>query len=386
MKTSPFIYGSTVSKKSFTDREKEIKKLTANLLGGINTTIISPRRWGKSSLVENVTDSIRGDHPDIKIALIDLFTVNSEEEFLEKFAYEILKASSSKLEEWLRSSKKLFKNIIPKIQVSMDPVSSFSISFDWEELKKHADEILNLPEKIAAQKNISLIICLDEFQVLAGFRGYAEFEKKLRPAWQRHKSVTYCIYGSQHHMMTEIFNTPSKPFYRFGDIILLNKIDRDNWIDFICSSFMSTGKKITEEEAALIADLMQCHPWYVQQLSHYTWNMAVKSATKTDIRTALNELLNANLPLYQKETEILSSTQLNLLKAVASGEKHLTSAETMIKYHLGTPRNVSKNKSVLLNKDILGESEGSFFFLDPAFEIWYRKVFLNASLSGRFAV
>jgi hypothetical protein len=377
MKSSPFIYGSTVSRRSFTNREKEIKKLTGNLLAGINTTIISPRRWGKSSLVEKVTDSIRSDRPDVRIAMIDLFTVNGEEEFLEKFAGEVLKASSSRWEEWIRNSKKLFKNLIPKIQISVDPVSSFNISFDWVELKKHSDEILNLPEKLAREKKINLIVCLDEFQVIAGFRDYPDFERRMRAAWQRHKSVTYCIYGSQRHMMTEIFNSPSKPFYRFGDIILLQKIERKKWISFICNSFSETGKNITEEEASMIADLMQCHPWYVQQLSHYTWNLTRKNVTKTDIHTALNELLNANLPLYQKEAEILSSTQLNLLKAVAAGEKQLTSSRVMNEYHLGTPRNVSKNKAILTDRDIVGESDGGYYFLDPAFEMWFRKSFLN---------
>ena len=84
MKNSPFIYGATVSRQSFTDRENEIRKLTDNLLGGINTMIISPRRWGKSSLVERVTKLIGAEHPKVKIATIDMFTVNSEEEFLGK--------------------------------------------------------------------------------------------------------------------------------------------------------------------------------------------------------------------------------------------------------------------------------------------------------------
>ncbi len=377
MKNSPFIYGSTVSKHSFTNREKEISKLTTNLLGGINTMVISPRRWGKSSLVERVTDSIRMDHPEIKVALIDLFTVNGEEEFLEKFAAEVLKASSSKWEEWIRNSKKLFKNIIPKIQISADPVSSFSISFDWNEIKKHSDEILNLPETIAKQKKTKLIICLDEFQVIAGFKGYNELERRMRAVWQRHKAVTYCIYGSQRHMMTEIFNKPSKPFYRFGDIIMLPKIERRSWIGFICKSFSETGKIITEEEAGMVSDLMQCHSWYVQQLSHYVWNLTRKSATKTDIATGLNELLNANLPLYQRETEILSSTQINLLKAVAGREKHLTSARVMNEFRLGTPRNVSKNKDLLINNDVIGESDNGYYFIDPAFELWFRMSFLN---------
>jgi len=260
-------------------------------------------------------------------------------------------------------------------------VSSFSISFDWEEIKKHKEEILNLPEKVAIQKKIKLIVCLDEFQVIAGFKGYNELERRMRAVWQRHKTVTYCIYGSQRHMMTEIFNNPSKPFYRFGDIILLSKIERKSWINFICKSFSETGKMITEEEAGMIADLMQFHPWYVQQLSHYTWNLTGKGVTKSDILTALNELLNANLPLYQRETEILSSTQINLLKAVALGERHLTSARVMNDFHLGTPRNVSKNKALLINNDVIGESADSYYFLDPAFEIWFRKSFLNEPIS-----
>lgn len=339
--------------------------------------IISPRRWGKSSLVERVTNSIRTKHSDVRIVIIDLFSVNSEEEFMEKFAGEVLKASSSKWQDWIKSSKKLFKNLIPKIQVSVDPLNSFSISFDWEEIRKHGDEILNLPEMVSRQKKIKMIVCLDEFQVIANFPGYEEFERRLRAVWQRHKAVTYCIYGSQRHMMSEIFNNPSKPFYRFGDIIMLPKIERESWISFICGSFRETGKVISKEEAGMIADLMKCHPWYVQQLSHYTWNMTLKSATKTDIIRSLNELINANMPLYQRETEILSSTQLNLLKAVAHGETQLTSARVMNDYRLGTPRNVSKNKTILINDDILGASGGTYFFLDPAFELWFRKSFLN---------
>lgn len=377
MRNSPFIYGSTVSERSFTNREKEVNKLTNNLLGGINTMIISPRRWGKSSLVERVTNSIRTKHSDIRIVIIDLFSVNSEEEFMEKFAGDVLKASSSKWQEWIKSSRKLFKNLIPKIQVSVDPLNSFSISFDWEEIRKHGDEILNLPEMVSRQKKIKMIVCLDEFQVIANFPGYEEFERRLRAVWQRHKAVTYCIYGSQRHMMSEIFNNPSKPFYRFGDIIMLPKIERESWISFICGSFRETGKVISKEEAGMIADLMKCHPWYVQQLSHYTWNMTLKSATKTDIIRSLNELINANMPLYQRETEILSSTQLNLLKAVAHGETQLTSARVMNDYRLGTPRNVSKNKTILINDDVIGASGGTYFFLDPAFELWFRKSFLN---------
>ncbi len=375
MKNSPFIYGVTVTRKSFTNRENEIKKLTDNLLGGINTMIISPRRWGKSSLVEKVADLIKLKTPRIKVVILDLFAVNTEQEFMEKFATEVLKASSSKWEEWVKNAKKFLKNIVPKIQISVDPVNNFTISFDWQEIRQHGNEILNLPEAIAKQKKIRMIICLDEFQSIAGFRDYETFEKKLRSVWQRQKDVTYCIYGSKRHMMSEIFDNPSKPFYRFGDIIMLPKIERGKWISFICDSFAYSDKVISNENAGLIADLMQCHSWYVQQLSHYTWNNTQKQASKSEIDKALNELKSANLPLYQRDTESLSPTQLNLLKAVAHGELQLTSVSVMNEFRLGTPHNVSKNKEILINRDIIEKSGDSYMFLDPVFELWFRESF-----------
>jgi hypothetical protein len=379
MKSSPFIYGSTVSTQGFTNREKEIKKLTTNLLTGINTIIISPRRWGKSSLVEKVTHDIQKKNKSLRVVVIDLFSISSEEAFFEVYAREVIKASSAKWQDWLQSGKNFFKKIAPKISVGMDPHSDFSLSFDWKELKKNSDEILNLPETIAKNKNIKFIICLDEFQNLSSFKDPLNFEKKLRASWQRHQYVTYCLYGSKRHMMTDIFNNPSKPFYRFGDIMLLPKIESEKWQSYIIDGFEKSGKLIDPKTASLIPKLMKNHSWYVQQLAQYTWNQTQKKASIPELNAALTELISANAPLYQRETEIISSTQINLLKAICKGEKKFTGTSVMQEYSLGTPRNVSKNKAILIKNDMIHEVNGSYECLDPAFEIWFRQQFLNQS-------
>lgn len=381
MKDSPFIYGNTVSSHSFTNREAEAAKLYSNLVNGINTMIISPRRWGKSSLVEKVLNDINKKEKQTKTVLIDLFSVSNQEEFLEKFARELIKASSTKWQEWLSGGKDFFKSIAPKISVGIDPSTDFSLSFDWKELKKHTDEVLNLAETIAKKKGIKIIVCLDEFQNLASYAGYTEFEKKMRSVWQRQKSVTYCLFGSKRHMMTEIFNNPAKPFYRFGDIMLLQKIETKKWIKFICESFAGSGKKILAADAEKISLLMKDHSWYVQQLAHYTWNLTTKKAGTAEIEKALNELIYANSPLYQKEIESISATQLNLLKAVVKNETKFMGASTMQQYQLGTPRNVSKNKTILINNDLIHDINGMFEFVDPAFELWFKKEFFNLTLT-----
>ncbi|MGZ4078994.1 MAG: AAA family ATPase, partial [Bacteroidia bacterium] len=144
MKDSPFIYGTIVSVNSFTNREKEAEKLYSNLINGINTTIISPRRWGKSSLVEKVILDIRKKEKNTKTVIIDLFSVSNEEEFLELFAREVIKASSGRWQEWVNTGKEFFKKLIPKFSMGFDQ-ADFSLSFDWKELKKYSNEVLDLP-------------------------------------------------------------------------------------------------------------------------------------------------------------------------------------------------------------------------------------------------
>jgi hypothetical protein len=377
---SPFLFGRTVSNSGFTNREKDLEKLYKNLTQGINTMLISPRRWGKSSLVERLILDLKTKNPEIKIVSLDLFSVSSEEEFLEMFAKEVIKASSTIWQDWLQSGKDFFKQLTPILSVGIDPVNDFSLGFDWKQLKKHRAEILELPEKIANEKKCRFIICLDEFQNLATFHEFESLEKSMRAIWQRQKSVSYCLYGSKRHMMTDIFNNPSKPFYRFGDIMLLQKIKREKWTSFIVESFAKTKKEISPELAELIPMLMQDHSWYVQQLAHYTWQKTKKKATKKEIQDAFSELIYVNTPLYMREVEGLSLTQLNFLKAVANKEEKLSSTEILQKYRLGTSASVVKNKAILLKADLIDESKGKLSFLDPAFEYWFLRYYFKQEM------
>ena len=377
MKESPFKFGNTVSTKSFTNREKERKNLIVNLTSGINTMIISPRRWGKSSLVEKVFQEIEVKKKKTKCVIIDLFSVGSEEEFLELFAKEVIKSTSSKWEDWVLLAKESFSQLIPNISMGIDPITDFKLHFNWDELKKNSHEILDLPEKIARNKKTKIIIGIDEFQNLAEFHDYTFLEKRMRSHWQRQQNVTYCLFGSKRHMMTEIFTNSSKAFYKFGDLMFLPKIKTTDWVKFIVNNFQETGKTIEKSIAKQIPQFMKEHPWYVQQLAHYTWNISSKTATAKDVEKALLELINANTPFYQKEVEILSATQINLVKAIVKNEKQFTSTKVMQAYNLGTPRNASKNKAILIKNDIAHSTEGKIELLDPGFELWFKKQFFN---------
>ncbi|MDR1739571.1 MAG: hypothetical protein LBR45_02295 [Bacteroidales bacterium] len=126
----PFIFGKSSDLINFTDREDERQRLEANFKSLINTTIISPRRWGKTSLVENVAAKVRNKHKDIKVCVLDIFNVRSETEFYEYFAKEVLKSTSSRWEEMAENAKKFLSHLLPKINFSTDAQAeiSFGIS------------------------------------------------------------------------------------------------------------------------------------------------------------------------------------------------------------------------------------------------------------------
>ena len=369
---SPFRFGQVVDSNSFTNRKNEFKLLEKNLFSGNHLIIISPRRYGKTSLVEQFIIKNKTE-PEIIHCMIDLFSIRSEEEFYAEFARKVIKSTSGKLEEWIENAKSFFRNIVPRISLGVDPVNDFSVSFDLKEIKKHKSEILNLPSEIAQKKQKRIIIYIDEFQNIGTFSDSLNFQKSLRSVWQKHHNVSYCFFGNKRHMMLDIFNKTEAPFYRFGSLLILDRIDLEHWEEFITKLFEKTNKKISKELAVEIANLMKNHPHYVQQLAHFTWTYTDKSASREAIQNALEFMLNSNSPLFIKIIEDLSVTQINLLKAISKGEKQLTSHEVMINYSLGTPRNVFKNKAILEGKDVIDVKPDELLFIDPLFEIWFKK-------------
>ena len=367
---SPFKFGQIVDSEAFTNRDNEISFLGNNLLSGNHVIIISPRRYGKSSLVKKF--ALNNKKPDVIHCMIDLFSINSEEEFYETLARELIKSTSSKFEEWIENAKTFFKTLIPRISIGVDPLNDFTISFDQKEIVRHKSEILNLAETIAKKKQKRIIVYLDDFQNISSFNKSLQFQKALRAEWQKHKNVSYCIYGSKRHMMHEIFDKSEAPFYRFGSLLILDRIDTDHWISFIVSKFKESHKIISESLATEIAGLMKNHPHYVQQLAHFTWSFAGEDVAMDTINHAVKFMINSNSPLFIKTIEEISNTQLNLIKAITNGETQFSATSTMQKYNLGTPRNVFKNKKALENKDIIDIAANEIRFIDPLFEIWIK--------------
>ncbi|QOI96693.1 MAG: ATP-binding protein [Flammeovirgaceae bacterium] len=373
----PFVYGRIVTGYEFVNRESEVERLRLNLTSGQNTILISPRRWGKSSLVHRVIEKIVGENDQIKVSQLDLFNIRTERDFYESFAREVLRSTSTKWEDWIENGKKFIKSITPRFSIGIDPAHDFSVSFDSPPAKKSAEEILMLPERIAQSKKIRIIVCIDEFQNLSHYKHPLEFQKQLRASWQTQSRVCYCLFGSKRHMIADLFENKSMPFYKFGDLIFLDRIRESHWIEYIKSSFKKTGKTIQTEAAQAIAQAVKNHPYFVQQLAQKTWILTSTEATPNTVSVALETMLHENSILYLREIENLSNTQVNLLKALCDGVQQLSASDTLQRYNLGTSANVLRIKSALEQREIIDFLGPEPEFVDPVFELWLKRIYFH---------
>ncbi len=371
---SPFQFGTLATKENFIDRNEDRAMLKQLLTSHINVMLISPRRWGKSSLVKRSMEELTSERKDIKVCFIDAFSIGSEAEFYRTFASKVIECASTKFEKWAEDAKNLLNGVIPQLVIK-DQVTdfmAFDIKFKPEEKDKLS--ILQLPETLAKQKGIRIIVCIDEFQQLSNLAEYKDMEGKMRSVWQQQELTTYCLYGSKRHMMMDIFNNSNNPFYRFGQVVFLDKITKDNWMPFIIEGFRKTNKHISEDYASKICDIVECHSWYLQQLSFFIWTKTEKEVTADDFNYGVKQLLNINTPMFQSDSNKLTPAQLELLRAIAAGETKFSSAEVNSKYNLGNPNTLAKNKRSLQEQDIIEKNKNNtFHFVDPIFKLWIEK-------------
>ncbi len=372
MEDNPFVFGKAVEGNFFTDRTKDAEHLAANLTHGINTILISPRRWGKTSLVKKVIANV--DRADLKIIYIDVFACKSEYDFYQQFATAIIQQTSSKIEEWMKTAKEFLSRIITKVSFSPDSIQEYALSFEFSGKEDAESDILQLPERIAQNKGIRIVLCLDEFQQVAEFKDSITFQKKLRSVWQHQQHVSYCLFGSKRHLMTELFSDTSNPFYKFGDMMFLKKIPTEDWIPFICRKYEKTGKVITEQQAEKICQVTENLSSYVQHLSWIVWYKANPVVTNEMVSASIDELLEQNKVFFQREVEGLTELQLNLLRAVASGvDTGFGKKEIIKKYRLESSANVQGIKKSLVKKDIIDVDGPFIVFNDPIFKLWIKR-------------
>ena len=367
-----FIYGVAVEGNNFTDREKETRRLKQDFENGQNMILISPRRMGKTSLVRKVQTLV--DTKSIVTVYMDIYDCRNEYEFYNKFAASLMKQTAGKAEAVMKNIKEFLVRLSPTLSFGPDPNNELSVSLGITPKDYSPEEILQLPERMAAKMGKHIVVCIDEFQQIGEFPDSLKVQKKMRGIWQLQNNASYCLFGSKKHLLTNLFQSKRMPFYQFGDIMFLQPIPTEDWIPFIRQKFEEKKMSISDDLIEKICSTVQNQSSYVQQLA---WNVMLNTTKKADeatLETAIEDLLNQNSLLFLQQIENLTAYQMNFLKAVAKGiHTDFTSREVLSTYDLGSKSNVSRIKTVLTQKELIEKTPNGIVLTDPVFELWFTK-------------
>lgn len=368
-----FVFGVSVSDYNFIGRKEEIRRLKMNFEEGINTILISPRRWGKTSLVRKVCEVV--DRKKVIPVFVDIFKCKTEYEFYNALAEAVLKQTASKAELWMDNARDFIARLSPKVSFSPESNSEFALSLGISPKTHAPEEILSLAEEIAKKKQKRIVVCIDEFQQIGEMADSVSIQKRLRSVWQHQRLTSYCLFGSKKHTMMNVFQKRNMPLYQFGDFKFLDKIPTETWVEYIVQHFKDRQRTISTEQAAKICQLVDNYSSYVQQLSWLVFSLIDEGQVVTDehLKQGVKDLLNSQEQLFMQQIEPLTAYQMNFLRCILSGH-HDDFGETAVRegFQLGSVSNITRLKTALVDKDIVEMSGKRYYITDPVFALWFR--------------
>ena len=373
---NPFVYGEIVPDAAFADREVELDRLVSDLGDGQKVFLISPRRYGKSSLVRRALMALsrRGALTiDVTVSAYSSYVA-----FLEGYA-RALTASETRWQrarEWLTAA---VTSTRPEIRLEQEPAGPgrFAVAFPLvrteRDVTRLANELFALPGRIAAERKRTVIVALDEFQAIEGFNG-GSVEHSLRAAAQQQRQVGYVFSGSEPSLMEKMIG-PRRPFYKAGPVMRLEKIPADVFAGFIEARFAATGVKPEPGLGAAIVDLAGNLPYDVQRLAHETWDdvraAGGRRATLDDLHQTLGRLLSEQETMFEAVWQRLTLAQRAVLRAsVLQGGRELLSADARARYRLGGPSSIQASLAALVKQDLLLKEGSRYVVVDSLLREW----------------
>jgi hypothetical protein len=373
---NPFIYGEIAPIAAFADREAELDRLVADLTAAQKVFLISPRRYGKSSLVYRALQVLARQGA----LTIDL-TVSSYSSyvaFLEGYARALATVDTT----WQRASAWLSEAITttrPELRYESADTGQgrFSIAFPAvrtdRDINRLANEIFALPGRLASERKRTVIIALDEFQAIEGFNG-GSVEHALRAAAQQQRQVGYVFAGSEPSLMEKMIG-PRRPFYKAGPVMRLERIPAPLFADFIESRFTASGVRPEPGLGAAIVDLAGNLPYDVQRLAHETWDDVraggSRKAGLENLHETLTRLLAEQQTMFEAIWQRLTMAQRAVLRAVVlQNGRELLSADARVRYRLGGPSSVQGSLVALIKQDLLMREASRYVVLDSLLREW----------------
>jgi uncharacterized protein len=373
---NPFVYGEIVPATAFVDRLDELRRLVADLRSGQKVFLISPRRYGKSSLIRRALTAL--DRDGVLTVEMTVSSYSSYLAFLEGYARAVVSAATrwERAVAWVREA---LGSTRPEVRLESDASGNagFAVAFPGprgdREVSRVATEVFQLPARLAEARRRSVVVALDEFQAIGSFDG-GSVEEALRAAVQQQRRVGYVFAGSEPALMERMIG-PKRPFYKAGPVMRLGRIPAEEFGRFIESRFTRSKIRVDPGFGAALLDAAGHLPYDVQRLAHEVWDEARRSGWRRvgleHLHQTLLRLLAEQAVVFEAAWQRLTLAQRAVLRAVVVEEgRELLSADVRHRHRLGGPSTVQGALNALARQDVITRDEGRWVVIDSLMREW----------------
>ena len=375
MAQNPFVYGEVVPTAAFIDRTAELERLVGDLADGQKVFLISPRRYGKSSLIRQaLAAAARRGALTVEITVSSF---SSYVAFLEGYSRALMAAETrwDRARTWLKEAIGSARTEI-RYMPGESPLGSLTVSFpsvkSERDIARLAQDVFALPGRLAEVRRRKVVVALDEFQAIGEFNG-GSVEHAMRAAVQQQRDVGYVFAGSEPSLMERMLG-PRRPFYKAGPVMRLEKIPADEFAAAIDSRFSRSGLKPEPGLGAAIVDLAGNLPYDVQRLAHETWDEARSTgrrATLDRLHQALRRLLTEQEPMFEAIWQRLTLAQRAVLRAVVvQGGRAVLSADVRARHRLGGTSTIQSALNALVRDDVISREGARYVVVDSLLREW----------------
>ncbi len=373
--SNPFVVGKYLSDRYFCDRDSDTEFLRKQIVNGRNVALISPRRIGKSGLIQHFFNQ-----PDIKEAYhvfyVDIYATTSLGEFVYTLGKEIYEQLKPKTTAW----KEKFFQIVSSFRVgfkldAMTGLPGLDIGLgDIQVPQTTLDEIFSY----IAESDKPCVIAIDEFQQIGE---YAEKNvvALLRTKIQQCQKAQFIFSGSKRHTMTNMFNSPAKPFYQSAISMGLEAIPVNTYTDFAVRLFEEYGKHVDREVIEHVWAKYDGYTWFVQMVMNELFALTARGevCAMDKVDAALQNVILSQENSYKTLLSHLPPRQKMVLQAIAKEgvARNVTSMKFVKQYSLGSASSVQSAVRLLLQNDLITHEDGCYRVYDYFFSTWLSEIF-----------
>ena len=368
---NPFSISSYIGAEYFCDRVEETRNLAEALRNKRNVTLISPRRVGKTGLIQHLFHSLNEN--EVHCIYVDLFSTSNLQDFTKVFAESVLSARINPFSERVWDEITHFFGALRPV-FSMDTISGMpqcTIDVQPQREEWTLQQIFAYFEKSATP----CYVAFDEFQTIAEYKD-VKMEALLRTYIQQLTNVQFIFAGSKKHIMAQMFTSAKRPFYRSTQMMNIDVIDEDAYYQFACKHLAAHGQEISQDVFHELYAMVDGYTWYVQVLLNRLYQGSLDLIDENAVRAALNQQIQEEEPAYQMYCRLITDRQLQVLRAIAKEGivKEPGSNRFLQKYRLGAYSTVRGAILTLIDKELLYQNDdGSYKVYDKFFNYWLKQ-------------